>query len=109
MKWLTDAQNLAATSLSVIAVGNKLDLKEDREVTFLEASRFALENNMMFMETSALTGEGIEEVFLKCTKAIINKIDQGQIDPHKMASGIQHGGLSQPWSQTVRSQTDSCC
>jgi len=30
--------------LVIILVGNKIDLQTDREVTFLEASRFAQEN-----------------------------------------------------------------
>ena len=42
--WLTDAQNLANPNLVVLLVGNKRDLEEDRQVSFLEASRFAQEN-----------------------------------------------------------------
>jgi len=50
-------------------------------ITFLEASRFAQENNMLFYETSALTGECVDEVFIKCATTIVNKIEQGHIDP----------------------------
>lgn len=42
--WLTDAQNLANPNLVVLLVGNKRDLEEDRQVSFLEASQFAQEN-----------------------------------------------------------------
>lgn len=42
--WLTDARMLASQSIVVILCGNKKDLDADREVTFLEASRFAQEN-----------------------------------------------------------------
>ena len=45
----------------------------------------------MFLETSALTGEGIGEVFLKCARTILSKIDGGLIDPESMGSGVQHG------------------
>lgn len=31
----------------------------------------------MFLETSALTGENVEEGFLKCARTILNKIDSG--------------------------------
>ncbi|EHB11540.1 Ras-related protein Rab-4A [Heterocephalus glaber] len=42
--WLTDARMLASQSIVIILCGNKKDLDADREVTFLEASRFAQEN-----------------------------------------------------------------
>ena len=43
-KWLTDARTLASPNIVIIMCGNKKDLDADREVTFLEASRFAQEN-----------------------------------------------------------------
>lgn len=42
--WLTDARTLASPNIAIILCGNKKDLDADREVTFLEASRFAQEN-----------------------------------------------------------------
>ena len=51
--WLTDARTLASPDIVIVLVGNKKDLEADREVTFLEASRFAQENELMFLETSA--------------------------------------------------------
>ena len=42
--WLSDARTLASPNIVIILVGNKRDLDADREVTFLEASRFAQEN-----------------------------------------------------------------
>lgn len=42
--WLTDARTLASPNIVVILCGNKKDLDPEREVTFLEASRFAQEN-----------------------------------------------------------------
>ena len=37
--WLTDARTLASPAIIILLVGNKKDLEEEREVTFLEASR----------------------------------------------------------------------
>eukprot|EP00128_Syssomonas_multiformis_P002358 Colp12_sorted_trinity150504_noHs@33839 len=89
--WLTDARTLASPDIVIVLVGNKKDLEAEREVTFLEASRFAQENGLMFLETSALTGENVEETFLKCGRTILSKIETGQLDPEKMGSGIQYG------------------
>ena len=59
VSWLTDAQKLASSSLSIVVVGNKLDLKEDREVTFLEASRFALENSELSCDRGCGDGDDV--------------------------------------------------
>ena len=32
---------------------------------------------LMFLETSALTGENVEEAFLQCSKIILSKIETG--------------------------------
>ncbi|XP_033928005.1 LOW QUALITY PROTEIN: ras-related protein Rab-4B [Melopsittacus undulatus] len=92
--WLTDARTLASPNIVIILCGNKKDLDAEREVTFLEASRFAQENELMFLETSALTGENVEEAFLKCAREILNKIESGELDPERMGSGIQFGDAS---------------
>jgi len=44
--WLVDARSLASPNIVIILVGNKKDLDAEREVTFLEASRFAQENGI---------------------------------------------------------------
>merc|ERR1712183_874983 len=89
--WLTDARTLASPAIVILLVGNKKDLEEEREVTFLEASRFAQENGLMFLETSAKTGHAVEEAFLKCSKNILAKIETGELDPERIGSGIQYG------------------
>ncbi|NWZ88312.1 RAB4B protein, partial [Poecile atricapillus] len=52
------------------------------------------ESELMFLETSALTGENVEEAFLKCARTILNKIESGELDPERMGSGIQYGDAS---------------
>lgn len=45
--WLNDARNLANPDIAIILVGNKVDLTENREVTFMEAAKFAQENGIL--------------------------------------------------------------
>lgn len=45
----------------------------------------------MFLETSAKTGECVEEAFLKCSKSILAKIEVGEIETDTYDSGIQSG------------------
>ena len=49
--------------------------------------RFAQENDLIFLETSAKTGESVEEAFLKCSKTILAKIETGELDPERIGSG----------------------
>lgn len=56
-------------------------MEDEREVTFIEASNFAQENELVFLETSAKSGENVEEAFLKCSKTILAKIHSGELDP----------------------------
>lgn len=42
--WLNDARTLASPNIVILLVGNKKDLEEARDITFLEASTFAQEN-----------------------------------------------------------------
>ncbi|XP_062055953.1 ras-related protein Rab-4B-like, partial [Lepus europaeus] len=112
--WLTAVRTPASPNIVVILCGNKKDLDPEREVTFLEASHFAQENELIFLETSALWGENVEEAFLKCDCTILNKIDPGKLDPERMGSGIQYGDASlhplwQPRSaQAVTPQPGGC-
>uniref|UniRef100_A0A336LPV2 CSON011072 protein n=1 Tax=Culicoides sonorensis TaxID=179676 RepID=A0A336LPV2_CULSO len=92
--WLSDARTLASPNIIILLVGNKRDLEDEREVTFIEASNFAQNNQLVFLETSAKTGENVEEAFLKCSKTILAKIQRGELDPVSVGSGIQYGDTS---------------
>lgn len=46
--WLADARALASPDLAVVIVGNKLDQEEDRQVPYLEASRWAQEHGAFY-------------------------------------------------------------
>ncbi|CAF0736680.1 unnamed protein product [Rotaria sp. Silwood1] len=87
--WLSDVRTSASPNIVIILCGNKKDLEEQRQVTYLEASRYAQEHDLMFLETSALTNENITESFLQCARIILTKIESGSIDPYRMYSGIQ--------------------
>lgn len=57
--WLTDARTLASPNIVVILCGNKKDLDPEREVTFLEASRFAQENGEEGCAVDQVMGGGM--------------------------------------------------
>lgn len=87
MNWYNDARNQSGPDMVIVLVGNKSDLQEARDVTFLEASRLAQENGMLFLETSAKTGEGIEEAFVMCSKMILTRIEAGKFNLDSNGNG----------------------
>lgn len=94
VSWLEDARSLASSHIVILLVGNKKDLDTDRQVSFLEASRFSQDYDLVYIETSAKSGENVEDAFLWCTKDILTKIQTGELDPDRSTAGIQYGHLS---------------
>lgn len=90
-RWLADARALASPQLVTVLVGCKSDREEDREVEWAEASRWAAENDLHFLETSALSGDNVEAPFLLAARSILLSIESGQLDPEKAGSGVSYG------------------
>ncbi|KAJ6647374.1 Ras-related protein Rab-4B [Pseudolycoriella hygida] len=108
--WLNDARKMASPQIVILLVGNKKDLEEARQVTFLEASTFAQENDLIFLETSAKTGDSVEEAFLKCSKTILAKIETGELDVERIGSGIQYGdAAARTLQNNQRTSRQDCC
>lgn len=111
-QWLNDARTLASPDIVVVLVGNKTDLQEEREVTFMEASRFAQENEIMFLETSALSGDNVEEVFMKNARTILSKIVSGLLDPDQISPDKPGAGtkkVTTPTTTTTNNDKSNQC
>jgi small GTP-binding protein len=52
-------------------LGNKEDLSDQRTITFEESSLNANNLNLEYVETSALTGKNVEEIFFKLTETLL--------------------------------------
>jgi len=62
-RWLAELRENADRNIVIMLVGNKSDLKHLREVSTEEATEFAQKNGLLFMETSALDGDKVEDAF----------------------------------------------
>lgn len=75
--------------------GNKMTATsspEGYQVSLEESSRWAAQSNIpAAVEISALTGEGVEQLFNRLARIILTKIELGEIDPDDPQSGIQYG------------------
>jgi small GTP-binding protein len=87
--------NASIRSTSLMGTGTRLTAtraSEGREVSSEETSHWAAKSNIpVSVEISALTGEGVEEVFNRLARIILTKIELGEIDPDDPQSGIQYG------------------
>ena len=108
--WLKDARNLTSNPNTVIfLIGNKCDLEAQRDVTFEEAKQFAEENGLMFVETSAKTGDGVEEAFLETARKIYQIIQDGSLDLNARESGVilSKSSLGQGSSSGTKTLSDN--
>lgn len=96
--WLTDARNLTNPNTVIMLIGNKKDLEGQRDVTYEEASAFAKQNGLIFVESSAKTGENVEEAFLRTAKLIFQSVQEGNVD-------LIPGGVSPQTNPTTNDPT----
>ncbi|CAO1615036.1 unnamed protein product [Jaminaea pallidilutea] len=62
-RWLKELRDHADSNIVIMLVGNKSDLRHLRAVPTEEAKSFAAENNLSFIETSALDASNVEQAF----------------------------------------------
>ena len=62
-KWIEELKQHTDSNLSVIIVGNKSDLKHLRIVETKRGRQYATDQDMLFMETSALDSTNVTEAF----------------------------------------------
>ena len=79
--WLIEAQKDVTNETEMIIVGNKIDLNEKREVNFQTSESLGKKNNIEVFESSAKTGEGVEEMFIYLIKKLFQNKNIGVVLP----------------------------
>ena len=71
-KWIEETENALGERIPIILLANKVDLAEERVITPEMGMEFAEEYNLVaYLETSALTGQNVEEAFSLLAKSSI--------------------------------------
>jgi len=79
-RWLAELRENADRNIVIMLVGNKSDLKHLREVSTEEATEFAQKNGLLFMETSALDGDKVEDAFQQLITTIYHLTSRPPVD-----------------------------
>ena len=69
--WLNEIKGRGSPDVKIFLVGNKIDLSENREVSIEEGQKFYEDHKLnLFIETSAKSGENVQELFKKAAIAL---------------------------------------
>ena len=74
-RWIEELRKTAEPDCVVVAVGNKIDLREYRQISTEEAREHfeRMEPPVPYFETSAKTGEGVDELFDSVVQMIVER------------------------------------
>ena len=86
--WINSIKNTARKNASMLIIGNKSDLNEDREVTTEQGKQFAAKNGIDYLETSSKMHIGVDEAFETLVKKILEQreIEEGLSDKNEGGS-----------------------
>jgi small GTP-binding protein len=78
--WVDTAAQLAPPAAVRVLIGNKTDLATQRTVSNAEAEDFAKQHQLEFFETSARSGDRIDEAFLQTAAAVYAKVRAARVE-----------------------------
>lgn len=99
---MKELQRQGSPNIVIALAGNKCDLATKRKVESSDASEYAKDNGLFFMETSAKTALNVEELF----KAIAKKLPK---DPYKDPSDKQGVDIDSNNPAEPSSGGGGCC
>ncbi len=113
-EWFSEAKNHGNANMYFVLLGNKCELDQNRQVSHAEGEKLAMDNGMLFFETSAIQRINVDKAFGVIIETIINDIKRGSIDPYDETNGIKvgltnsrHGQLG-PSNLNQRQKKDCC-
>lgn len=101
LEWLKEVKQHASSDIVIYLIGNRCDLEDEREVTKERAIEFCKQYHIdKFFETSAKTGNNVEEVFSLAAKELYVQQKEIQKEEEEANSGsIETGGKAESGGQ----------
>ena len=72
-KWVNDVTAVADKKITIILIGNKCDLEDQRQITKEQGEEKANKLEIAFLETSAYSGENLDKAFDKMMNEVYKK------------------------------------
>jgi GTPase SAR1 family protein len=82
--WVKELQRRGDPNVVIALAGNKADLESRRKVEFEEANAYAVENDILHLETSAKNANNVKALFVE----IANKLPKTALEPEREAFPI---------------------
>ena len=106
-KWINDVTAVADKKITIVLIGNKSDLEDQRQVTKEQGEDKANKLQLAFLETSAFSGENLEKAFQMMIKEVYKKcheemMSEGDVD-------IINGGEDINLAKKNNSGEKKCC
>jgi Ras-related protein Rab-2A len=80
-RWKEETFTNAGRDIPLVVVANKIDLVESRAVTTEDGEAYAKEHGFIYVESSALTGENVEDAYVELCKKMIDESKATSKDP----------------------------
>jgi small GTP-binding protein len=71
--WKNECFSNLGKSIPLVVVANKVDLDDSRVVSREEGEEYAKKHNFLYVESSALTGENVEEAYTTLCRTILTE------------------------------------
>lgn len=96
--WVKELQRQASPNIVIALAGNKIDLSNKRAVETEEAENYAIENGLLFMETSAKSAMNVNEIFM----AIARKLPKNENSNSERGLNLSENNKQQQSSRCVK-------
>ncbi|CAK57902.1 unnamed protein product (macronuclear) [Paramecium tetraurelia] len=92
-RWIDEVKQKGDPKLSMLLVGIKGDFEQQQRslISYNEALQQAKDCGIEFFETSSKVKKSVEEIFIRMTQMILEKVNLGEIDPQLENFGVKLG------------------